>query len=159
MKSVMWVQAFNPGEDDFVFVDGGLIPAGSSSLRDECTKILFHAQDAKYIRFKEIERLRLDSGSPNIAVAQNPTMGLLYKSLFNERDPNGREMTFVLWCDNEERQNYWEIAQNNAAQLHCTLREIEHNLVDKYLERIKKKRALFLCGVVLVLIISLIIAL
>lgn len=155
MKSVMWVQSEDPGGFDHIFVDGDLLPYVSSSIRNKAIEIILKAQDVKYSRFVSLDKMRAEAGTPNFTVAFCPTMGFLYKSILKEKAVDGRDNTFVLWCKGEERAKYWDLARDNAAQLHFSLRNEEKGIVDRFLKRIQINRALFICGLIVLLIFCL----
>ncbi len=140
----MWVQSDNPGGKDYLFIDGVLASEQDETRRAKAMDLLLKAQESKYQCDKEVRKLRAESGSPNFTLAEFATMGFLYKSVFNEKASDGRFQSFVLWCNNSEASNAWEIATTNGHQLHYSLRDIEHPLIQAFL---KKKRNLRIASV------------
>ena len=155
MNSIMWVQSESAGGGDHIFVDGNLIPEEEYEIRATAMRILLNAQEKKYVNKQINERLRAESGSPNFTLTYCPTMGLLFKSLFNEIAFDGRGYSFALWCSTSIKDDCWDIATANAEQLGLTLKQKEGHIVKQYLESQKKKYfgiglvgCLFLMGLV-----------
>ena len=135
MKSIMWVQSDSPGGKDYFFVDDVLVLEDDDTTRQTCVKTLIRAQNKRYQNTKEIERLRRESGSPNFTIAYCPFMGLLYKSIFNEKSADNRNKAFALWCNNASMQSCWDIAKMNASKLGYTLRDIENKIVQESISK------------------------
>ncbi len=154
MKSVMWVQSDNPGGQDYLFIDGVLVPPNDDVRRALAMDVLLNAQEAKYQRDTVMKKLREATGSPNFTLAECRTMGFLYKSVFNEKASDGRLQSFVLWCKNSEASKAWEIAKANGQYLNYSLREIEHPIVKEFLQKKKNYRITSSFVILLFVIIS-----
>ena len=157
MNNVMWIQSDDPMGKDYLFVDGHLISEEDEPLRAESMAKLLKAQDVKYVNTKTISDLRDIAGTPNFTLSYSPRMGILYKSIFNEKASDGRNKAFVLWCTVSEKDNVWGIATANSKQLNYTLRENERSIINNYLndasQKNKMKNAAVLGGIVFLLVI------
>lgn len=151
----MWIQSDSPGGKDFFIVDGVLVPEDDDAMRRICVQTLTRAQNKRYQNTKEIERLRRESGSPNFTIAYCPNMGLLYKSVFNEKAADNRNKAFALWCNNASKQSCWDVAKMNASKLGYTLRDIEKNIVQECISKNNRKtKTALIAGLTIIALIA-----
>lgn len=154
MQNVMWIQSDNPGGKDYLFIDGVLTDEQDEVRRAKAMSILLNAQEAKYQREKYIKKIRSESGSPNLTLAQCVTMGFLYKSVFNEKASDGRYKAFVFWCRNSDAMLAWNTTKANGRQLNYSLRENELPLIKAYLKKKKIQRVSFACVTFLIIVLA-----
>lgn len=136
MKTIMWIQSDSAGGSDLFYVDGYLVNDEISMMA--ANKILMRAQESRYQNIKLMKRLQIETGSPNFTLAYAPSMGFLYKSVFNEKASDGRLKAFVLWCVSSEKKNVWEIAKSISAKTPFTIRDNEHQIIQTYLGVLNK---------------------
>ena len=152
----MWIQSDSVGGSDFFYVDGNLVTDDVDKMA--ANSILSRAQDSRYQNLKLMKRLRAETGSPNFTLAYAPSMGFMYKSVFNEKATDGRLKSFVLWCHSSEKNNVWNIAKSISSKLSYSLRDNEYPVIMSFLSSLKKRHTGTIIGISLTIALILVLA-
>lgn len=155
LHSVLWVQHEDASKNGYLVVNGTFVPAPDENLYHRVNKKLLKDYSLNIFDESLVKNYMKISTNQYFQLGSGLFKGVAFRSRFLEKDKNGDDDPFMFWKSSLQLNGFINDAITSASALGKTLDEKELKFVDKYIRKIRNRRAGF-CVLAIVIILMII---